>query len=420
MPGPPGTQTAKPLRHRTMPLERPVPFVSVDRHDAAQSRAGSGGKRFNAHRALPHLSEGGPMRLLIAGGGTGGHLFPALAVANAARAEDPEGSILFVGTQRGIEARIIPRTEFPVRYITARGLRGTGIVNTLKGFLEAPRGVIESLMIIREFKPSVVLGVGGYASGPTLAAALLCGVPAAVQEQNSVMGTTNRLLRHFVKRVFISWENTEPASPEAKTILAGNPIREDLLEESEPTRPGDRFNILIFGGSQGALSINRAIADNLDLFGPVADRISIIHQTGRRFLDEVRTAYEASGIEADVRDFIHEMGSAYQWADLVVCRAGASSLAEVTALGKPAVVIPYPYAIGDHQAKNAAVLESRGAVKVIKDADLKDGALVKEICRVVEDPETLTAMAESSRKLGRPEAARTIVEELKKIERSRP
>lgn len=359
------------------------------------------------------------MRLLIAGGGTGGHLFPALAVANALRTQDPEGSILFVGTRRGIEARIIPQTEFPIRYITARGLRGTGIVNTLKGFLEAPRGVMESLSIIREFKPSVVLGVGGYASGPTLAAALVCGIPAAVQEQNSVMGTTNRILHRFVKRVFTSWENTEPPSSEAKTILAGNPIREDLLEEAQSRETGDRFNILIFGGSQGALSINRAIADNLNLFGDLAARISIIHQTGRKFVDEIKTAYDAAGIQADVRDFIHEMGSAYQWADLVVCRAGASSLAEVTALGKPAVVIPYPYAIGDHQAKNAAVLESNGAAKVIRDADLKNGALVREICSIVENPGALAGMAESSRKLGRPEAARTIVHELRKIERSR-
>ena len=369
--------------------------------------------------AMQLAMEGGPMRLLIAGGGTGGHLFPALAVANAVKAMDPEGRIIFVGTQRGIEARIIPQTEFPIRYITARGLRGTGIANTLKGFVEAPRGVIESVMIIREFKPTVVLGVGGYASGPTLAAALLCGIPAAIQEQNSVMGTTNRILRHFVKRIFVSWENTEPRSSEKKTILTGNPVREDLLEETESRLPGERFNILIFGGSQGALSINRAIADNLNLFGEVADRISIIHQTGSKFVDEVRNAYEASGIQADVRDFIHEMGAAYRWADLVVCRAGASSLAEVTALGKPALIIPYPYAIGDHQAKNAAVLESRGAARVIKDADLKDGVLVKEICRIVEDAGTLAGMAESSRKLGRPQAARTIVDELRNIERSR-
>lgn len=360
------------------------------------------------------------MRLLIAGGGTGGHLFPALAVARALKAAEPEGRILFVGTQRGLEVQIIPKTEFSIRYITARGLRGTGIINGVKGFLEVPRGVLESLRIIGEFKPSVVLGVGGYASGPTLAAALLYGVPTAIQEQNSVMGTTNRLLRRFVTRVFISWENTEPASSAEKTVLTGNPIREDLLAEPARDERNHLFRVLIFGGSQGARSINLAIAENLELLRPLADRISIIHQTGHQFVDVVKKAYDSLGFRADVKDFIHDMGSVYQWADLVVCRAGASSLAEVTALGKPAIVVPYPYAIGDHQAKNAAVLESRGAVKVIQDADLKNGALIKEIRGITEQPDRLRAMAESSRKLGRPGAARTIVAELRKIERNRP
>ncbi len=172
------------------------------------------------------------MRLLIAGGGTGGHLFPALAVARAVKGMDPEGDILFVGTQHGIEARIIPATEFPIRFITARGMRRTGIFNTMRGALEAPLGVIQSLGVIRAFRPTVVLGVGGYASGPTLAAAVLMRIPTAIQEQNSVMGTTNRLLSGFVDRVFLSWDDTEPAPSAEKSLLTGNPVREDLLEET--------------------------------------------------------------------------------------------------------------------------------------------------------------------------------------------
>jgi UDP-N-acetylglucosamine--N-acetylmuramyl-(pentapeptide) pyrophosphoryl-undecaprenol N-acetylglucosamine transferase len=359
------------------------------------------------------------MRLLIAGGGTGGHLFPALAVARAVRAMDPESHILFVGTRHGIEARIIPGTEFPIRFITARGMRQTGLLNTIRGALEAPLGVMQSLRVIRSFRPTVVLGVGGYASGPTLAAAVLMRVRTAIQEQNSVMGTTNRLLCRFVNRIFTSWEDTEPAPPKEKSLLTGNPIREDLLEEKSPERDHNRFHILVFGGSRGARSINLAMAENLDLLVPQADKISVRHQTGDGVRDQIGDKYRQAGIEAEVTEFITDMGPAYQWADLVVCRSGASSLAEITALGKAALVIPYPYAIGDHQAKNAAVLASRGAVRVIRDQDLKNGALVKEIRTLVEKPDLLKSMAENSRKLGRPFAAREIAAELMKIQRSR-
>ena len=348
------------------------------------------------------------MRLVIAGGGTGGHLFPALAIARAVQKEDPQGSILFVGTRHGIEARIVPKTEFPIQFISARGVRRAGLVNTLGALMELPRGLVQSVALLRRFRPDLVLGVGGYASGPTVAVAVLMRISTAIQEQNSVMGTTNRILARFVDRIFTSWERTEPAPPPEKTIWAGNAIRADLLESLPPPASRDKFHVLIFGGSQGARSINTAITSNLDELRPMADRIAVMHQTGRESLDEVRARYDKAGIEAEVREFIVEMGSAYHWADLVVCRAGAGSLAEITAVGKPAVVVPYPYAIGDHQAKNAAVLESRGAVKVIKEEKLKNGSLVREIRRLSKDPELLTHMAEQSRKAGRPNAAGTI------------
>lgn len=359
------------------------------------------------------------MRLLIAGGGTGGHLFPALAVARAMRIEDPDGSILFVGTHHGIEARVIPTSEFPIRYITARGMRGTGLMNKLRGAMEIPRGIIQSLTILREFRPHVVLGVGGYASGPTVAAALLSRIPTAIQEQNSVMGTTNRLLCRFVNRIFTSWEHTEPASPERKTLVAGNPVRSRVLESVAQPKNKEKFHLLIFGGSQGARSINQAIAANLGQFAAIAQRIAVLHQTGRESVEAIRAKYEQAGIEADVREFIDEMGEAYQWADLVVCRAGAGSLAEITALGKAAIVVPFPYAIGDHQAKNAAVLESRGAVKVIREEHLKNGALAKQIRQAVEDPSMIEEMARNSRECGRPDAARIIALDLLKTGENR-
>jgi UDP-N-acetylglucosamine--N-acetylmuramyl-(pentapeptide) pyrophosphoryl-undecaprenol N-acetylglucosamine transferase len=360
------------------------------------------------------------MRLLIAGGGTGGHLFPAIAIAQAVKIEDPKADIVFVGTRHGIEARVIGDTGFPIRYITARGMRQTGVLNNIFGALELPIGVLQSLTIIREFRPNFVLGVGGYASGPTLAAAILLRIPNAIQEQNSVMGTTNRILSRFVDRIFTSWEDTAPPLPAAKTFLAGNPVRGDLFLDKTRDEGRERLHILIFGGSRGAQSINLAVSRAVDLLAPLADKISVLHQTGAGDVEDVKRSYEQAGIRAEVKEFIREMGPAYQWADLVVCRSGASSLAELTALGKPAIVIPYPYAIGDHQMRNARVLEARGAVRIIPDKSLKNGALVEEIRNLAEQPELLITMAENSRKSGRPDAARTIALEILKAERSRP
>jgi len=358
------------------------------------------------------------MRLLIAGGGTGGHLFPALAVAQALTVEDPRAEVLFVGTRNGIEARIIPGTGFPIRYITARGMRGTGILNKLRGALELPFGIFQSLKLIREFRPDFVLGVGGYASGPTLAAAALMRIPTGIQEQNSIMGTTNRILTAFVDTIFTSWEDTRPEPPAKKTVMTGNPIRLNLMDCPQPDRDPDCMHLLIFGGSRGAQSINAAITGNLDSLVPIAHRIRIIHQTGLGAAETVEEAYSRAGIKAEVREFIDEMGPAYNWADLVICRSGASSLAEMTAMGKPAIVIPYPYAIGDHQTKNAKVLEARGAVRVVPDARLQNGALMKEIRSVLDRPDRLKIMAENSRKAGRPDAARTIALQILKAERS--
>ena len=360
------------------------------------------------------------MRLLIAGGGTGGHLFPALAVARAVKKEDAEGSILFVGTRHGIEARIIPETEFPIRFIRTRGMRRTGLVNALLGALELPLGLFQSIVILLRFRPDQVLGVGGFASGPTLAAAVLMRIPTAIQEQNSVMGTTNRLLARIVDRIYASWEDTQPAPPKAKTLLTGNPVRADLFR-STTVRSADsgRLNILVFGGSRGARSINEAISQNLSELTPLTDRIRIRHQTGLGAVEPVRRAYRDAGIDAEVVEFIHEMGPAYYWADLVVCRSGAGSLAELTALGKPAVVIPYPYAIGDHQTLNARVLAKGGAVNIVSDDESLNGALVKQIAALVDHPEKLKTMAENSRKFGRPDAARTIAHDMLNRERSR-
>ena len=360
------------------------------------------------------------MRLIVAGGGTGGHLFPAIAIAKAVKDRDSSSQVLFVGTRNGIEAKIIPNTEFPINFISARGMMKTGVLNSALSVLEIPLGLLQSISIIRRFRPDCVLGVGGYASGPTVLAAWLMRVPTAIQEQNSVMGTTNRILSRLVNRIFLSWQDTEPITPHEKTVVTGNPVRDDIFggATSSAQNP-DEFKILIFGGSRGARSINQSIAGNLDVFSASGHKVRILHQTGSDMVQELRVAYEKAGIEADVRDFINDMGSAYNWADVVICRSGASSLAEITALGKPAIVVPYPYAIGDHQARNAAVLEAQGAVRVVNDRSLRNGALLKEICKVMDHPELLSEMAKKSSGLGRPQAASEIAGQIVELGGSR-
>jgi UDP-N-acetylglucosamine--N-acetylmuramyl-(pentapeptide) pyrophosphoryl-undecaprenol N-acetylglucosamine transferase len=353
------------------------------------------------------------MKLLIAGGGTGGHLFPALALAAAVRAKDPSAKVLFVGTTHGIEAKLIPQTEFDIRYITARGLIKTGALNKILGLLELPRALFQSIRIIRDFKPDFVLGVGGYASGPTLIAAVLMRIPNAIQEQNSVMGTTNRILAKLVDRIFVSWPETEPKTPERKTICTGNPVREDVFKETRGLqREADKINLLVFGGSRGAKSINDALVGNINKLKEFSGRISIVHQTGVGNSAEIDEIYKSAGMDAQVSEFITDMGAAYQWADLVICRSGASSLAELTAIGKPAIVIPYPYATGDHQMKNAKVLEAQGAVRIVKDSALKNGALIKEIKHILTEPDVMAEMAANSGKAGRPDAANRIASEI--------
>ena len=359
------------------------------------------------------------MRLIIAGGGTGGHLFPAMAIASAVQGLAPRAEVLFVGTRHGIEARILPERGLPVRFISTRGIRKTGLMNRLFAVGELPFAVIQSMRLIRDFRPDVVLGVGGYASGPVVAAAALLRLPTAIQEQNSVMGTTNRLLARFVDRIFVSWERTEPQTAPEKTILAGNPIRQDLFDSPAFPDNSDRFKLLVFGGSRGASSINRAFANHVEMLKPHADEIGVVHQTGKDGRAEVEAAYRAAGVPAHVTEFIDNIGSFYRWADLVVCRSGASSLAELTAFGKPAVVAPYPYAIGDHQMKNARHLEAAGAVRIVPDSELANGALVKAVVELMSNQIALAAMARKSRQMGRPEAATRIAEHILQMARSR-
>jgi UDP-N-acetylglucosamine--N-acetylmuramyl-(pentapeptide) pyrophosphoryl-undecaprenol N-acetylglucosamine transferase len=356
------------------------------------------------------------MRLIIAGGGTGGHLFPGIAVAEEFLSRDRGNEVLFVGTERGIEARVLSRLGYRLECIATTGLRGMNFFSRIKGVWLLLTGYLQSRRIIREFRPDLVLGVGGYASGPLVLAAKQGACPCFIHEQNALPGLTNRLLAKRVKKVFISLEESRKFMPEGKSVLTGNPLRRQILEgvkrERPVTEPGGVFNLLVFGGSAGAHRINVAMTDALPSLTALRERIVITHQTGEKDLTEVRNAYDRQGFCAEVTPFIDDMAAAYGRADLIVCRAGATTIAEVTACGKACVFVPYPYAADDHQRKNAEALVGKEAGFLILDRELSGGTLASMIRELSRDLEKLKVVGENATALARPDAAKVIVDEM--------
>ncbi len=352
------------------------------------------------------------MRCVIAGGGTGGHLFPAMAVAEAFMEREMGNEVLFVGTEKGLEARILTKRRFPLRMIRVEPIKGKSFLKRLKVLLDIPRALREALIILKEFHPQVVLGVGGYASGPTLIAAYLLGIHRAIHEQNVIPGMTNRILKWFSQRIFISFEETKRFFPQRKTILTGNPIRKEFfISNSIVEKKEDRFNILIFGGSLGAHRINLAVIEALDILHGLRSKLRFFHQTGNDDFEHVSKAYKEKGFDAEVAPFFDDMATRYQMADLVICRSGASSVAEIGALGKAAILIPYPYAANNHQLMNAKMLVEMGGASMILDKELNGLSLSRAIIHLYEHPEERERMAEAVRKIGRPKAAEEIVEQ---------
>ena len=348
------------------------------------------------------------MRVILAGGGTGGHLFPGLAVAREFRQRDPMTEILFVGTQQGIEARVLPREGFPLETIPVRGLKGRGIHGLLDALYGVPAGFLRSLGIIRKFRPHLIIGLGGYASGPLLLAAKLKGIRCAIMEQNLRPGFTNKILARFVGRVFTSYRESVAYFPGGKLLETGNPIRWRRLPDISKS---EKFTLLIFGGSAGAHRINLAVIEAMKRLTDLAGELKIIHQTGQADFDSIKAAYAALPFEAEATPFIDKMDEAYAQADLVLCRAGATTVAELTAFGKAAILVPYPYAIYDHQRWNAQTLQDRGAAEMILDQDLSGDILAPRIRSYVSDRGRVEGMASAARELGRPEAAARIVDE---------
>lgn len=352
------------------------------------------------------------MKIIIAGGGTGGHLFPGIAVAEEILKRDGNNRVLFVGTERGIEKRVLPDLGYDLALIDVAGIKGKGVMGTLHAMAKLPRSFLQSVRIIRSFQPDLVLGVGGYASGPAVLTAHLLGVKTAIAEQNAYPGVTNRILGHFVNRIFLTFPDTENRFPKRKSLHTGNAIRAAFMSMSAtPAETGHKFNLLVFGGSQGAKAINQAVLASLDKLEQIKDNLHIIHQTGVQEVEAVSNIYQNRGFDAEVHAFIMDMPRVYRQANLLVCRAGATSIAEMTASGRASILIPYPYAANDHQTKNAEVLVRAGAAEMIPEAVLTGEKLAESILSLSQDPDRICRMETSSRKLARPQAAAEIVNE---------
>jgi UDP-N-acetylglucosamine--N-acetylmuramyl-(pentapeptide) pyrophosphoryl-undecaprenol N-acetylglucosamine transferase len=356
------------------------------------------------------------VRLIVAGGGTGGHLFPGIAVAEEFLSRDPNNEVLFVGTERGIEARVLPRLGYRLKCIVTSGLRGKSLFGRIKGIWQLLVGYLQSRHIVREFGPDLVLGVGGYASGPLVLAAGRNSRHCFIHEQNALPGLTNRLLARRVNKVFVSIEESLRHMPPGKTVLTGNPLRKQILDGlgQAPGEPGadGRFHVLVFGGSAGAHHVNMAMTEALPALAGLRERLVITHQTGDNDLAEVREAYQREGFTALVVPFIDNMAEAYARADLVVCRAGATTIAEVTACGKACIFVPYPYAADDHQRKNAEALTGKGAGFMILDRELSGERLAGMMGDLLRNPEKIAACGRNAAQLARPHAARMIVDEM--------
>jgi len=347
--------------------------------------------------------------VIIAAGGTGGHIFPGVAIAHELRRRDEQTEILFVGTPRGLESKIIPREGFELELMNVGALKSVSVFQKIKSLFQLPMSFIAALKLLKRFKPDVVIGVGGYASGPILLVAALKGAPTMIVEPNAMPGFTNRVLARFCDAAALSFEEAKKFF-RRRAEVTGNPIRGDFAEMKRKER-GDRLNVLIFGGSQGARAINNAVVSALPLLAAHGDKLAIVHQTGEADFEMVRRGYNESGFEAaDVRPFIHDMAAQFERADVLISRSGATTAAEVAAAGKAAILVPFPFAADDHQRKNAEAFERAGAARMIAQQELTPERLAQELKRLIDNAEEIDRMEEASRKLGRPDSAKHAVD----------
>ena len=360
------------------------------------------------------------LSVLIAGGGTGGHLYPGIAVARELLTREPDAKVTFVGTAAGLEARVIPREGFALEVIRSAGLKGKSIGALMRGLVLLPLGAIDAARVLGATRPSVVIGVGGYSSGPVVMLAALRGIPTLLMEQNAMPGITNRSLARFVRAAAVTYEEAIPFFGR-KAFVAGNPVRPEFFETQGAydtrSQPPGAARILVFGGSQGAHAINMAMVEAAARLAAAAPRLAITHQTGERDMEMVRDGYRRAGLEARVEPFLFAMDREMKSADLVVCRAGATTLAELTAAGRPSILIPLPTATDDHQRKNAQALVSNGAARMIDQRELTGERLAAELVALAADHRQRLEMSGRARKMAKPDAAKVIVDKVLELAR---
>jgi len=354
------------------------------------------------------------MKLLLAGGGTGGHLFPAIALAEQLLAEEPQGEVLFVGTERGLEARLLPQLGWALETIDMSGWAGLGAAAKIQVLGKLVKSLGQSKKILQRFAPDVVVGVGGYASVPVLLAAKWLRIPYLVHEQNAWPGLANRLLGRWAKRVCLSFDEADRAFHSSPTVLTGNPVRAAM--EACPALADDKTCLLVFGGSQGARAINKTVVAALPHLQEWRDHLEIVHQTGERDYEATLEGYrENDWPQCEVTPFITDMAQAYASATLIVCRAGATTLAELTTCGRPAILVPFPHAAAGHQSGNAQAMAAKGAALMMEETDLTPERLAKLISGLLHDRENLKSMAAAAKRLARRGAAARLLKECRSV-----
>ena len=354
------------------------------------------------------------MRVVIAGGGTGGHLYPGVALAREIKRRDPHAAIVFVGTSTGVEARVVPREGFALELIRVAGLKGKSRIERARGMALLPLATFDAWRVISRHRPQVVVGVGGFASGPVLLLAALRGYPTMLLEQNALPGLTNRLLARVVRAAAVTFEEALRFFP-GTGFVTGNPVRPEFFQANKEAderhgSPPGAARVLIFGGSQGAHAINVAMVEAAARLAASGARLAITHQTGERDLEMVRKAYNSCGVEARVEAFVYDMDREMKAADLVICRSGATTLSELAAAGRPAILVPLPTATDDHQRKNAEVVARVGGAEVVDERELTGEGLANRILALAGDRERRWRMGEAIRGLARPDAAARIAD----------
>jgi UDP-N-acetylglucosamine--N-acetylmuramyl-(pentapeptide) pyrophosphoryl-undecaprenol N-acetylglucosamine transferase len=360
------------------------------------------------------------LAIVVAGGGTGGHLYPGIAVARELLRRVPDARVSFAGTARGLEARVVPKEGFELDLIRSAGIKGKSVTSRLRGAALLPVGFGDAWRIISRRRPQVVIGVGGYSSGPVVLVAALRGISTMVLEQNAVPGLTNRLLARWVRAAAVTFEETLAHFP-GRGFVAGNPVRSEFFAIGETADVRDRSSrarVLVLGGSQGARGINVALMAAAPELARRHPDLEIVHQTGEQQLAEVRQGYERAGVAARAVAYLDAVADEMSAADLVVARAGATTLAELAAAGRPAVLVPFPWATDDHQRRNARVVEAAGGATVMEESDLADGRRIVDVVdELLGDRARLATMSRAMRGLARPDAAARIVDRVLELAR---